>query len=90
MVCIHKAFTSGTMSAKVAPIVLSFTKPCMPNVEGNRHENHCHTSGILLLGHDTPDIKRNGTDVNTTSNITFSRWRTQKEKVMAKKMHAKR
>ena len=45
------------------------------DAEGGREEPR-HTlpeSRMLLCGHDTPDIKRKGTDVNTTSNITFSR-----------------
>ena len=45
---------------------------------------------MLLLGHDTPDMKRKGTDVNTTRSMTFSRCLTMNEKVMAKKMQARR
>ena len=88
--CIHKALTSDVMSPNTPPRVLSFMKPCMPYVDGKRQANHCHISGILLLGHDTPDIKRKGTDVKTTNSITFSRWRTKNENVIEKKMQASR
>ena len=61
------------MSVMTAPMVLSFTNPCMPNVEGNRHAAARQNAGMLLCGYDTPLMKSSGTDVNTTTSMTSSR-----------------
>ena len=49
---------------------------------GGQHQDMEHE------GHDTPEMNRRGTEKNTTSSITFSRYLTRQEMVMAKKMEA--
>lgn len=61
--------------------------PRMPNVEGITLDIHCQKSGMALCGHDTPDMNRNGSDVNTTSRMTFSRYLTAHDTIIAKNMH---
>ena len=58
--------------------MLSLINPLTPKVEGITLDTHCHISGIALCGHETPDIKRNGTEVNTAtsiiSSLRFTKW----------------
>ena len=70
-------------------MVFTRTKLLMPKVEGKSHEIHSQKRGILLPGHDTPETNSNGTDINTTRRITFSRWRTMQDTVMPKNMHTR-
>ena len=79
---------SVATSATVAPIVFSRTKARAPKVLGKSQLTPCHIPGILLCGHDTPDMKSKGTEMNTTSSITFSRYFTIHDITMPKKMQA--
>jgi hypothetical protein len=45
----------------------------MPKVEGKSHETPCQTPGMLLCGHEMPDMNNRGTEIKTTNSITFSR-----------------
>ena len=65
------ALNSGRISESEAPILLILRNPRMPKVDGKTHENPCQKPGILLNGHETPVIKSNGTEVNTTEASHF-------------------
>ena len=60
----------------------------MAKVEGKSVEMEVQNQDMALEGHDTPEMNRRGTEKNTTSSITFSRYLTRQEMVMAKKMEA--
>ena len=68
-------------------MLLILRNPLTPNVEGNTQANPCQKAGILLCGQEIPVIKSNGTEVNTTKSITFSRYLTKQESISPKKMH---
>ena len=87
MVCAHRAIYSVLTSPSSAPIVFILTNPRMPNVDGNSHDSHCQNSGIALCGQDTPEMNSNGTDVNTTTSMMFSRWRIVHDTIIEKNMH---
>lgn len=76
------------MSGNVAPIDDMRRKPRTPNVEGNNHENASQNQGMFDCGQLTPVMKSNGTDVNTTSSITFSRYLTRHDIVKPKNITA--
>ena len=78
------------MSGNVAPIDEIRRKPRMPNVEGKSQENASQNQGMLDCGQLIPVMKSNGTDVNTTSNITFSRYLTRHDIVNPKNITANR
>ena len=77
----------GRISERDAPILLILRNPRMPKVDGKTHANPCQKPGILLSGHETPVIKSNGTEVNTTRSITFSRYLTRHDSIRPKKTH---
>ena len=54
-------------------MLLSVRKPLTPKVDGKSSDTPFHTPGILLTGQLMPVMKSRGTEVNTTSSITFSR-----------------
>ena len=78
------------MSSNVPAIDDKLRKPRTPKVDGMSHAMLSHMSGMLVRGQLTPVKNRQGTEVNTTSNITFSRCRTRHESVIPKKITAKR
>ena len=78
------------MSSNVPAIDDKLRKPRTPNVEGMSHAMPSQMAGMLVRGQLTPVKNRKGMDVNTTSNITFSRCRTRHESVIPKKITDKR
>ena len=85
-VCIQSALNSGRISESRSTILLILRNPRMPKVDG-KPKNPCQKPGILLNGHETPVIKSNGTEVNTTRSITFSRYLTRHDSIRPKKTH---
>ena len=75
------------MSTSDAPILLILRNPLMPKVDGNTQAKPCQKAGILLCGHEIPVIKSNGTEVNTTRSITFSRYLTRHDSISPKNTH---
>ena len=73
MACPHSARYSMLMSRIVAPMPLSLKNPLTPKVEGKRQLMDSQNGGMHSLGHDAPDRKRKGTEVNTTNRNTLSR-----------------
>jgi len=69
----------------VAPVLLIFTKPSIPNEEGNNFPNHTQYSGIADFGQEIPEININGTDVNTNIKKGISRSRLKNDIAIAKK-----
>ena len=45
-------------------------------MDGKIYAMACHIPGISVCGHEIPDMNNSGTDVNITSNITFSLYLT--------------
>ena len=88
--CIHSAWYSKDISFSDAPVSFMLTKPFIPNVEGKMHDTAFQNTGTALSGHEIPERKRNGTDVNTNSNIAVSRSHTKQPSVIAMKMQARR
>lgn len=74
------------MSSKVPPNEAKVRYPRIPNVEGISQLTPCQKLGILFNGQFAPDINRKGTEVNTIISITFSRKRTKKDIIIAKKI----
>ena len=70
-------------------MLLARTKALMPKVEGKSQATLCQKAGMLLCGHDTPEINSRGTEKNTTRSITFSRYLTRQETVRPKKILAR-
>ena len=64
------------------------TYPLIPNVEGKIYEKYLQNAGMAVSGHEIPERKSKGTDVNTNNNIHVSRLRMAMEAVIAKKIQA--
>ena len=60
----------------------------MPSVEGNRYPNAFQNGGMEYIGHDTPDMNTNMTEVKTKSIMTSSLLFTNPESVMEKNIQA--
>ena len=79
---------SEETSSKLAPILLIFTYPLIPKVEGNRKDTISQKRGIEAPGQEIPEIKSKGMDVKTKITILVSLLRTKIDNVIAKKIHA--
>ena len=71
-------------------MVFILIKPCTPCVDGITQPIHFQKSGTAASGHDTPDMKSIGTDVNTNTSIGDSRPFITVERNMAKNIDAVR
>ena len=89
-VCSHKARYSVKISGREAPIVCTRMYPLMPKVEGNIHEMTFQKDGTAEPGHEMPEMKSKGKEVNTNIIMQSSRRRIRHEHVIAKKMQASR
>lgn len=74
------------ISYRDAPILVSFTKPLIPKVDGNRYERYFQKAGIFDEGHEIPEINNNGTETKTNSRKQDSLSFTKKDIDIAKKM----
>ena len=86
----HRAMYSEDTAESSAPILLIFTKPLIPKVEGNRYERYFQKGAMDVPGHEIPERNSNGTEVKTKIIIQISLLRMSTEQVIAKKMQAKR
>ena len=90
MACIHKAMRGFFTSSGVPPMELMQTNPLMPKVDGNSHENIFHPIGMEVFGHEIPDRKSKGREVNTNISIAASRLGTKEAQASEKKTTANR
>ena len=71
-------------------MLLIFTKPLMPKVEGKNHETAFQNGGTAHEGHEMPEMNSNGTEANTNMMMNTSRLWAMPEMVMLKNTHANR
>ena len=71
-------------------MLLIFTKPLMPKVEGKNHETAFQNGGTAHEGHEMPEMNNSGTETKTNIMMNTSRLWAIPERVRLKKMQASR